>query len=192
MHIPLLRRAHSYAQLNNYILLEAQARSALKYHVPWVVICVAVKLNKPLPQLQIGSQIIMVDSERSKIIGQEIRHKGVLTSVVMVEQGYVVYILKAHGKGKPDIYGSHHSSSRVAIPRHLLCLNHIAALYYHFNFKNLSQSIGQIRLSTPLADHLWEPCPPDRLENRRGMQSRLEWERVKGNIGRWKNEKMNF
>jgi hypothetical protein len=87
MHIPLLRRSHSCAQLTDYILLEAQARSALEYCVPWIVIGAVVKPNKPLPQLQIGSQIAMVDLERSNLVGQEIRCKGVLTSVVTVEQG---------------------------------------------------------------------------------------------------------
>jgi hypothetical protein len=121
----------------------------------------------------------MVDSERSNIIGQEIRRKGVLTSVVMVEQGYVVYILEAHSKGKPDIYGSHHSSSRVAIPRHLLRLNPIAALYYHFNFKNLSQSIGQTvnqRIVNPPRRSFMGTLPSrqTREQKRNAEQTRVE------------------
>jgi hypothetical protein len=113
---------------------------------------------------------MIVDSERSNLIGQKISRKGILVSVAMVEQGYVVYVLEAHGRGKPDAYGSHNLSFMVAIPRHLLHLNTIAALYYHFNFKNSSQSIGQTvnqRIAHPPCRSFVEPLSPQQTYEQR-------------------------
>src|ERR1700683_2016010 len=72
-----------------------------------------------------------------------IKRKGVLTDIYAIEQKYIVYILTAHERGLPNIYGSHHAHSQVIILCNLVFLNPITPLQYHFNSKWLHQSIGQ-------------------------------------------------
>jgi hypothetical protein len=81
----------------------------------------------------------MLDSERFQMNARVIRRKGVISAM---EPGYIIYILTAHERGFPDIYGSHHTHSWVAIPHSLVCLNPITAFKYHFGSRRHYQSIG--------------------------------------------------
>jgi hypothetical protein len=114
MYIPLFHQPHPGIQLPNtidYVPLTAHARPVSEHQVPWIVTDTICQPNKLLPQLQIGSHVDMLDSERFQMNGRAIRRKGVLTDILAMEKGYIVYILTAHERGFPDIYGSHHARS---------------------------------------------------------------------------------
>ena len=158
MYIPLFHQPYSGIQLPstiNYVPLTAHVRPVCEHQVSWIVTDVIPQPNKPPPQLHVGSHIDMLDSERFQMNARVIRRKGVLTDIFAMEQGYIVYILTAHERGFPDIYGSHHARSQVAIPHNLVHLNPITALQYCFSSKQLHQSIGQ-------TTHKGVICPPRR------------------------------
>ena len=144
MHITLLHRPRVYFPPSiDYIQVDAQARSPFDYHVPWVVTDIIHAPNRPSPQLQIGSNIKMLDSERFQMNGRAIACKGSLQAVLSVEKGYIIYALHPHERGHTDIYGAQYSAFRVAIPHHLTHLTMATAIYYCINFSRLDESIGQ-------------------------------------------------
>jgi hypothetical protein len=63
--------------------------------------------------------------------GRAIMRKGSLEAIFSMEKGYIIYTLLAHEQGPTNIYGAHHMHSRVAILRHLVHLNPIAAISYY-------------------------------------------------------------
>ncbi|KIM71038.1 hypothetical protein PILCRDRAFT_17458 [Piloderma croceum F 1598] len=127
----------------NYIRVDAQVRPPLDYSVPWVVTSITPTSNQSSPQLRVGSNIQMLDSERFQMNGRAIMRKGSLEAIFSMEKGYIIYTLLAHEQGPTDIYGTHHMHSRVAIPHHLVHLNPIAAISYYIRFSKLNKSIGQ-------------------------------------------------
>lgn len=136
----------------NYVAFKAQVRSVHEHSIPWIVIDPILRPNEPIPQLQIGSNIELIDTERS--LRNEVRwgrepseayvsRRGELKYVLSMEKGYVIFIMEAHQQGHEDIYGSHHLKLRVAIPLELVRLNIFTRFYYHIKFPHLDCSMGQ-------------------------------------------------